>query len=155
MRRLSFATLGLCLMLVAATGYAQDLPKAKKMENLTWHQVVMVKYKPGKMSEAKKLINDHFMKAGIEAGTAGPEIMEFKTGEWDMMMVWTMKDLSDMEWEVHPDDEKWWAAMAAQEGGADKAMQVMQQYMNLVDNTTSYLATSFEAAPTQAMGSKQ
>ncbi|MDZ7683389.1 MAG: hypothetical protein U5J63_17190 [Fodinibius sp.] len=94
--------LSLCIMLMFSTvTFAQDeMPKAQKMKGHTWHQVVMVKYKPGTISEAMKIINNHFMKAGIESETPGPKVMQFKTGEWDMMMVWTMDTISDMDWEV-------------------------------------------------------
>ena len=142
MKAILTGMLSLCIMIMfSTTAFAQEeMPKAKKMEGHSWHQVVMVKYMPGTMSDAMKMISDHFMKAGMNAETPGPQIMEFKTGEWDMMMVWTMDNIQDMDWEVTPDDEKWWKAMANQEGGMDKAMKVMQKYMDIVDRSTSYLA---------------
>ncbi len=111
-------------MMTAIAGYAQeqDTLKAKKMEGHSWHQVVMVKFKPGTMDKAQKMIDEHFAKAGMAAQLEGPQIIQFKTGEWDMMLVWTMDSISDMDWEITPDDEKWWAQMAKQEGGMDKAM---------------------------------
>ena len=155
MRAILSIVVGLCFILITSVpSFGQDeAPKAKKMEGHTWHQVVMVKYKPGTTSEAMKIINDHFMKAGMESGTPGPEIMQFKTGEWDMMMVWSMDSISEMDWEVSPDDEKWWAAMAEQEGSMEKAMEVMQKYMDMVESSTSYLATSQQPMPEKSMGS--
>ena len=142
MKQLIPGFLFLCLLVTGiSTSQAQDM-KAKKMEGHTWHQVVMVKFKAGKFTEAKKMINDHFMKAGIASGGEGPQIIEFKSGEWDVMFIWNMENISDMDWEITPDDEKWWAAMAEQEGGMDKAMGVMQKYLSLVDQSTSYLAIS-------------
>ncbi|MCW9707015.1 hypothetical protein [Fodinibius salsisoli] len=157
MNKLLAGTLFLCFMAMSSlSGFAQEMetPKAKKMEGHTWHQVVMVKFKPGSMDEAKSLIHDHFMKAGMSSETEGPQMMQFKSGEWDMMFIWKMDNISDMDWEVTPDDEKWWAEMAKQEGGMDKAMAVMKKYLDLVHNSTSYLAVS-EAMPMEQMSSNE
>ncbi|MDZ7683390.1 MAG: hypothetical protein U5J63_17195 [Fodinibius sp.] len=43
--------------------------------------------------------------------------------------------------------------MAEQEGGMDKAMEVMQKYMEMVETSTSYLATSRQAMPDKSMDS--
>ncbi len=157
MKHLITGSLILCfLMMTAITSYAQeqdtlkqDTLKAKKMEGHTWHQVVMVKFKPGTMDKAHKMIHEHFEKAGMDAELEGPQIIQFHTGEWDMMFVWTMDSINEMDWEITPDDEKWWAQMAEQEGGMDKAMEVMQQYLDMVQNSTSYLATSQQQAETE------
>lgn len=130
-----------CIM--AQPGFAQDTPTAKKMENKVWHSVVMVDFKPGTVGEAMGIIQNHFQKAGMKAGVPGPSTMlEMRSGEWDLMLVWDMEDISDMNWEVSPENEKWWKAMAEQEGGADKAMEVWKKYMSMIDRSTSYLATS-------------
>ncbi len=135
---------------------AQDMPEAKKMEGHTWHQVVMIKFKPGMVDSAAKIIDDHFMKAGMEmeSDMPGPQIMRLRSGEWDMLMVWTMKGIEDMNWETSPDDAKWMAQMAKQEGGMDKAMKLMKSYVSLIDNSTSYLATTRDMAG-EAMGSRE
>ncbi len=156
MRRLTTGILFCCfLFMTALTSQAQETIKAKKMEGHTWHQVVMVKFKPGTMDQAQKIITDHFMKAGMESDTPGPQMMHFKTGEWDMMFVWTMDSISDLDWEVHPDDEKWWKAMVKQEGSEEKAMKVWQKYLDMIDRSTSYLATTQDAMAGEKMGSNQ
>ena len=156
MKQLTMGVVLSCFMLMTAmTGYGQEQQtmKAKKMEGHTWHQVVMVKFKPGSMDKAKNIINNHFAKAGMEANLPGPQMMEFKTGEWDMMFVWSMDSISDMDWEIHPDDEKWWAAMVAQEGSEEKAMKVWQDYMDTIENSNMVLATSREPPTAETMGS--
>lgn len=158
MNKLLAGMLFLCFMaMTSLAAFAQEMeaPKAKKMEGHTWHQVVMVKFKPGTMDEAKKIISDHFMKAGMASKTEGPQMMQFKSGEWDMMFVWKMNNISDMDWEVTPDDEKWWAEMAKQEGSMDKAMGVMKKYLELVDNSTSYLAISEDMSSSEQMTSNE
>lgn len=123
---------------------AQDMPQAKKMEGHTWHQVVMVKFKPGMVDSAANIIDNHFMKAGMamESDMPGPQIMRLHSGEWDMMMVWTMRSIEDMNWETSPEDAKWMAQMAKQEGSMDNAMKLMKSYLSLIDHSTSYLATT-------------
>ncbi len=152
MKQLIAAVLFACFLAVSATdSWAQQDMQAKKMEGHTWHQVVMVKFKPGKISQAKQIINNHFMQAGIESGTPGPQMMDIKSGEWDMMFIWTMNGIEDMDWEIHPDDEKWWKALVEQEGGQEAAMKVWQQYMELIDSSTLYLATTQSANSDMAM----
>ena len=154
MKRIISGILSVCfLIMIVPDVHAQETLQAKKMEGHTWHQVVMVKFKPGTVDKAKEIINNHFMKAGQEANVPGPQMMDFKTGEWDMMFVWTMDSISDMNWEVHPDDEKWWAAFVEQEGSEEKAQKVWEDYMNMIDDATSYLATSQQQMSGETMGS--
>ncbi len=154
MKKIISGILTLCFMLMVATSlHAQETLKVKKMEGHTWHQVVMVKFKPGTMNEAKDIIHNHFMKAGQKAEVPGPQMMEFQTGEWDMMFVWTMDSINDMNWEIHPDDEKWWAAMVEMEGGEEEANELWQNYMGMIESSTSYLATSQQQMSGETMGS--
>lgn len=143
------------LVMSAVDGYAQETMQAKKMEGHTWHQVVMVKFKTGMADSAMKIINNHFMKAGMkmESDSPPPQIMRLRSGEWDLMMVWTLNSIEDMEWEISPEDVKWWDQMVKQEGGEEKAMQLMQTFDKMVTNSTSYLATSQEPAEGETMGS--
>lgn len=154
MKKLFVGVLFACFLVISAfDGFAQETMKAKKMEGHTWHQVVMVKFEPGTMDKAMKLIDEHFAKAGMDAGLPGPKVMTFKTGEWDMMFVWNMDAISDMDWEISPDDEKWWAQMVKQEGSEEQAMNVWQEYLGYIENSTSYLATSKESMEGETMGS--
>ena len=132
-----------CIMgMFTLTAWAQELPTASKMENQQWHEVVLIKYEAGKTGEALGIIRDHFEKAGKKAGVPGPKMFVMRTGDWDVMLVWDMDDVSEMNWQVSPEGEKWWKALAEQEGGADKAMEVWQKYIDLVENSTTALATS-------------
>lgn len=143
MRKLimGIVVVGVTTMLTTVS-WAQELPTAKKLENRTWHEVIMVKFEPGKMGQAMDIIQNHFEKAGAAAGTPGPQLFEMRSGEWDLLLVWTMDDITDLKWEVGPDSEKWWKAMAELEGGAEEAMQVWQDYIDLVEVSTTYIATS-------------
>lgn len=124
--------------------WAQEEMEPKKMEGHAWHQVAMVKFKAGMADSAMKIIDDHFMKAGMamESDNPGPQIMRLRSGEWDMLMVWTMESIEDMEWERSPDDIEWWKKMVEQEGSEEKASKLMETYNKLVANSTTYLATT-------------
>ena len=58
---------------------------------------------------AMKIIDNHFMKAGMamESDTSGPQIICMCSGESDIMMLWPMKGIEDMNWKVSEDLE-WW-----------------------------------------------
>lgn len=134
---------------------AQDM-QPKKMEGHTWHQVVMVKFKAGMTDSAMKIINNHFMKAGMEMESEmpAPQIMRLRSGEWDLMMVWTMKGIEDMEWEMSPEDVEWWQKMVEQEGSAENAMRLMRTFDEMITNSTSYLATTQQETPRESMGAR-
>ncbi|MDX1373013.1 MAG: hypothetical protein R3321_11115, partial [Nitrososphaeraceae archaeon] len=95
----------LCLFL-SHFSFGQN--EGKKYENPQWKQIVYIKYEPGKFGEAMKIVKDYYMEAGKKAGTPSPEMMlEMKSGEWDLMIVWHMKGgIADMDWEVSPDGDK-------------------------------------------------
>ncbi|WP_137090032.1 hypothetical protein [Mangrovivirga cuniculi] len=124
---------------------AQEEMQPKKLENATWKEVVFVDFKPGKMGRALEIINDYFRKAADMSATSFPETMiELKTGPWDMMVVWSMKDgLDEMNWEVSPDNIKWRKAMekiAKDEGASAKA--IWEEYQSLIARSSMQLGMS-------------
>jgi hypothetical protein len=122
-----------------SSAYAQDM-KAKKYDDPTWTQVVFVNYLPGKMSRAKEIIRDYFVPASKKAGTRSPSLtVDLTTGEWDMMIVWTMPNVEEMNWEISPDNIKWMTALNEIAGNADKSKAIRDEYSSLVKNSTSYL----------------
>lgn len=144
MRSLLALLICICVSLsYTGDAFAQEM-EAKKMEGHSWHQVAFVKFKAGMADSAMKIIDNHFMKAGMamESDAEGPKIMRFRSGEWDIMMLWPMKGIEDLEWEVSPEDVEWWQKMVEQEGGEEKASKLMKNYMDMVANSTTYLATS-------------
>lgn len=131
-------TAGLVIVLVAGaltagSAAAQEM-EPKKWDNLEWYQMINVSFEQGKVEEALGIIEDYFMKAAQQAGTPGPDMVFLNhTGEWDMTILWKMKGgISDMEWEMSPDDAKWMKAMAELTGGPDKALAKWQEYLALV-----------------------
>jgi hypothetical protein len=131
----------LIVAFAAPLAMAQEAPKAKKYEDPVWYSMTHVKYKPGRLDDAMKMIKEYFEPASVEAGTPGPAmVMINHTGEWDLTIVWKMKGgLSAMEWETSPEDVKWMSAMHEMVGGGDKAKEIMEQYQSLVSATSTVI----------------
>lgn len=119
--------------------FAQDEKPAPKKHDATWHRVVLVEFKPGKVGEAKAIIKK-YQSAGTDAGTPMPQQFWFETGSYDMMLIWDLKNgPSDLEWSWSPDGVKWWNAFVAQEGSEEAAEEVQENYSKLVAGSTSHI----------------
>ncbi|HKI88408.1 MAG TPA: hypothetical protein VKA38_05225 [Draconibacterium sp.] len=128
------------IVFIASGILAQEVVKPAKFENVTWHNVVLVNYKPGKISRVKEIIKI-YKAAGAEAQTKGPEEYWFSTGEYDAMFIWTMEGgPSDMEWYRNSNDIKWRAAMIKQLGSEEALEKLQEEYSNLVSNSTNYIS---------------
>ena len=95
----------------------------------------LVKFKSGKRERAFEIISEHFMPAGEKAGTPGPlGVIHYQTGQWDAQFVWELEGgMADLEWYRSPNNIKWWAALAEQEGGEEAAGELMAEYRSLID----------------------
>jgi hypothetical protein len=95
----------------------------------------LVKFKSGTRERAFEIISEHFMPAGEKAGTPGPlGVIHYQTGEWDAQFVWELEGgMADLEWYRSPNNIKWWAALAEQEGGEEAAGELMAEYRSLID----------------------
>ncbi len=138
MSKLSIAlfTFAFVLMVIPFAN-AQELPKAAKYENVTWYQVVSIKFKPGKTGDALKIIYDHFVPADKASGR---QYMNFdmRTGEWHHVVYFPMEDgASGLAWKVSPNGEKWWTELAKQLGGAKEAQDLWAKYLELVADSKS------------------
>jgi hypothetical protein len=122
------------LLLATGTAHAQEASK----RDAIYYNVVLVDFKPGKTGAALKIIKDYFQKASDMAGTAKPVQHGMMTGNWDMMLIWTMEGgMADAEWVNSPRDLKWITALAELTGSQEKAMAKWQEYQSLVAKTTS------------------
>ena len=132
----------LVLMLFFGTAiYAQSEElKPQKHENVTWQTITVVDYKPGKVEEAKKIV-EKFESASASAGTPAPVQYWFETGKYDMLIIWELKGgPSDLEWSQSPSGAKWWKAFIAQEGSEEEAQKVQEEYNSLVVSSNSNIA---------------
>lgn len=128
------------MVLFLATGaIAQEEVKPQKHENSSWHMVVLVDFKQGKVGEAKEIIKK-FKAAGEAAQTKGPQLHWLVTGEYDLMVIWDMDDgPSQLEWQVTPNSAKWVNEFRKQQGSKEAADKVSEDYSKLISGTTSFI----------------
>jgi hypothetical protein len=136
----------LCILAIVAfvfpaASQAQQENKPMRYENVTWKTITYVKFLPGKRNKALAIIRDHFMKAGQTAGTPGPTMYEMRSGKWDLVLVWDMKEgVESLTWERSPDGAAWFKALSDQEGGAEKAQALYDKYYSMVAEGHSEIA---------------
>lgn len=100
--------------------------------------VTFVSYKEGKAGEAYGIIADHFRPAGEAAGLRGPVIVHFQTGPYDAAFHWRLENgMSDLEWQRSPNNVKFMAALAEQEGSMEAASAVFDRYDALISRSVT------------------
>jgi len=117
------------LFLCSTPALAQDDSPIKR-EGVKYVQIEYVTYKPDKRSEAREIIEDHFVPAGEKANLPGPTlVIHLQTGDWNEIIVWPLEEgMANLEWIAGPSFVKWKAALDEQEGGADKANELMRRF---------------------------
>jgi hypothetical protein len=128
--------LGIALSVCAPSAHGQSA-SVKPNERTSWYRIVYVKFKPGAMEEAQKLIYDHFWPIDKEIGR---EVIPFDaiSGEWDQIVCFPMGGTpAQIELGESPLDKKWNEALARREGGKAQADAINKKYMDLVQNTRS------------------
>lgn len=119
---------------------AQEEPKASKFENVSYHNIVKIDFKPGTYSRVQEIMKI-YMAAGKSAGVKGPEVYWLMTGDYDVMFVWTMEGgTADLEWDWSPDDIKWWKALVADLGSEDKAKELRKEWGSFIVKSTNEIA---------------
>ncbi len=114
---------------------AQDM-QAKKHENTNWNVVTFVKFNPGEKDAAVKIIDDNFAKADQNAGISPPVVaIDMATGDYDYIIIWKLKEgVESLNWEMSPDDVKWFGELGKMLGGADKAQSKIQEFYAHVES---------------------
>ncbi len=128
-------------LLASPNVHAQQDMQAKKYDNPEWKRIVMIRFKPDKSERAEEIINDYYLKACVKSGTPLPTtLLDIKTGEWDMLLVWDMKEgLEEMNWETSPKDIAWKKALEEIAGSASKANAVLDEFSSLIDRQVTYI----------------
>jgi hypothetical protein len=125
--------------------------EAQRYENVDWHNVVLVDFKPGKTGRAMEIIDDHFTPASEQAGTQVPRMMELQTGPWDVMLIWTMEEgPSEMTWEISPEGLRFQEALVEVVGSEEDVEEIWDEYYSLVDRSTSYIGMAGRYGPSIA-----
>ena len=68
-------------------------------------------------------------------------IFEYATGgEWDVSLFFPLPEgPSSLEWEMSPDEEKWMEALASRNGGAEKALAIINEYKSMIARSETQL----------------
>ncbi|GAA4314368.1 hypothetical protein GCM10023164_09930 [Christiangramia aestuarii] len=130
----------LAFVFAANFSYAQEM-KAEKYENPEWVSIAYIKFKPMKKDPAMNIIENYFAKADQDAGIDAPTAYHLAYGDYDMMVIWDMKDgIETLNWKTTPDDVKWMKSMGKIAGGQDKAMAKLEEFMSYVETWDNTLA---------------
>lgn len=122
-------------------GTAQEI-KAEKHENLKWYTITYFDFHPGKMSDAKKIIEEYFKPTGKEVGHQPPVMeMELLYSDWDYVVVFPMEEgLQEFDWKTSPRDVEYRKAFYKRVGGEDKANEIWDKFGSYVKDSKSQLA---------------
>ena len=120
--------------LAATSAAAQTTPaampaptKAEKVADVRYNTIETMTTKPG--ARTWTIISKHFMPAARAAGLPMPLVYHTETGESKTIVVTPLTGgMGDLEWSTSPDDVKFFAALAKQEGGMDKAMALYKEF---------------------------
>jgi hypothetical protein len=112
---------------------AQEALAPKKFENVSWYWMANVKFKPGKLDDGLKIINEHFAPAGNAIGMTGVRMLNHTGGQWDITLLFPMAEgPRALEWAMSPDDAKWMTELAKREKGMPNAMALWSRYSDLI-----------------------
>lgn len=126
------AALSLLISIALPLG-AQEMAAPKKHENSSWLMMVNVKFKPGKIEDAMKIINERFAPAGMAIGMTDVRVLHHVGGEWDLTLMFPMPEgPRQLEWAVTPQDAKWMAEMAKREKGMANTMALLNRYADML-----------------------
>ena len=135
-----FALFVSALVISAGLFAHPDEPTPPEHSSFSWHTVTLIDYKPGAEDSARELIKK-FESATLSAGISLPVVHWFKNGKYDLVVTWTLdKSPESDQWTWSPDDENWWQALVAQEGSAEAASEVKNDYDALVASTVTKIA---------------
>lgn len=117
-----------------------DEPIPSDPSSYSWHTVTLVDYLPGTEESARQLIKK-FESASVSAGAAAPVIHWFETGKYDLVITWNLEKSPEKDqWTWSPDGESFLKALVAQEGSAEAARKIQDEYSALVASSVTRVA---------------
>ena len=128
----------LALVFAAAPSVAQDDDGGPQTwgDDAKYMTVTYVKFKAGKRADAMQIIGEHFMPAGKAAGLPPPFAFHYQTGKWDASFWWDLENgLKDLEWFISPNNIKFMASLAEQEGSMEAAEELFAKYRSMIANS--------------------
>jgi len=140
MKQIKFFFLAIALLFSSQILSAQEM-KAKKIDNPVWVKMAFIKFEPGKIDKAKKIINDYFAKADKNAGIPGPTAYSMSTGAYDMVVIWELEEgIETLNYEISPNDVKWIGEMSNLTGSQEKAMEKLDEFYSYLADWKTEIA---------------
>lgn len=134
MKRFQTVLVVVIFVIASNFSFAQEM-KAEKYENPEWVSISYIKFKPMKKDPAMSIIENYFVKADQDAGIDAPTTYHLSYSDYDMMVIWDMKDgVETLNYKMTPDDVEWMKSMAKIAGGQDKAMAKLEEFMSYVED---------------------
>ncbi len=119
------------LILLSLNSFGQNQEGFKDYE---WFQAKYVKFKPGKASEARQLLQEYLYKANEISGRL---VLTFESdmGEWDHIAYLHLKDgPKQLSYENSEIESKWWKAVVKLGGSEQRANEIIKAYHNCILN---------------------
>ena len=102
--------------------------------NFDWFEAKYIKFKPGKASDARRLLQEYLYKANEISGRL---VLTFESdmGDWDHIAYLHLKDgPKQLTYENADIETKWWNAVVKLAGSEQKAKEIIQDYNNCILN---------------------
>ncbi|MCK5692871.1 MAG: hypothetical protein KAI08_08480 [Bacteroidales bacterium] len=128
------------LFLSAFLSARPEEPTPSVNNDVMWHTITVIDYKPGTTDAAKALIQK-FETASVTSGTILPEIYWFESGKYDLVVTWKLQNgPADLQEKWSPAGDTWWNALVAQEGSEAAAKKLQADYNELVASSVTSVA---------------
>lgn len=121
----------LLLILFTLNSFGQNQHDSSNYE---WFEAKYIKFKPGKASEARRLLQEYLYKANEISGRL---VLTFESdmGDWDHIAYLHLKDGPiQLSYENAEIESKWWNAVVKLAGSEQKAKEIIGDYTNCVLN---------------------
>jgi hypothetical protein len=126
----------ICALLLAHP----DEPTPPEHSSFSWHTVTLIDYKPDAEDAAREMVKK-FESATLSAGISLPVVHWFENGKYDLVVTWKLdKSPESDHWTWSPESETWWKAFVEQEGSAEAATQIKNNYEALVASSVTKIA---------------
>lgn len=138
MRKLAILAAALVLPLAVTPAAADGHEEAKpELANKDWYNVVSMRFHAGKQREAMDLIK-MFIATDKALGLEPPMMLDMSTGEYDVMVVFKMREgIAQMGWKSSPSGKKWNEKFTELVGGEEKAREHWEKFGALVAASSS------------------
>ncbi len=114
--------------------YSEEAPDDGKRSNVEYYQISYVKYKTGMADKARAFTKKYYDPVYEATGVPKPFVIYMQTGPWDSVMLWKHgSSMAAFDWVTTPEDEKWVAEFARQNGTLEKGMKLVAEYFSMVD----------------------